>query len=165
MKLRLLLLALLFWTTSLHDVLIPFVPNLFPRYAYKVIPKQEIRCLALNIYYEGRGEPHEGRIAIAMTTLNRLRYDIFPNTICKIVYQPGQFDWVEKKLKEPFAWFSALRLAKQVLANNRLDNFQDNTKGATSFHVTSIHPDWSHLEQTGIIGHQIFYRIKEPVAR
>jgi len=141
----------------------PYI-NPFPRYAYTTIPPSEVRCLALTIYYEGRGEPYAGRLAIAQVTVNRLKYDRFPNTICKIVYQPGQFDWTERRIKNPFDWYQALKLAKAFTAYNRLDNFADNTNGATSFHANSLHPDWSHLQQTVVIGHQTFFHIKEPVA-
>jgi spore germination cell wall hydrolase CwlJ-like protein len=127
-----------------------------------VNPKAEIKCLASNIYYEGRGEPYQGRVAIANTTLNRLKHEEFPRTICQVVYQPGQFTWVtqEHKRKNPYSWYLALRLAKKVLADNRLDNVPDNTDGAISFHVISITPDWSRLVKTVTIGHHEFFRPK-----
>ncbi len=141
------------------------VPYKYTRYGFKVIPKEEIKCLALNIYYEGRGEPYEGRVAIAMATINRTRYDIYPNTICKVVYQPGQFTWTahDHLLKNPLSWFQSMRLARKVLANNRLDNIDDNTNGAVSFHLVIVNPDWSPMVKTVTIGHHIFYR--EPVAQ
>lgn len=154
------------WRTII-DVTIPKKPYLFNRYGFKTIPKEEIKCLASNIYYEGRGEPYDGRLAIAMVTVNRIQYDNYPNTICKVVYQPGQFSWTAHQhlLKNPFSWYQSLNLARKVLANNRLDNLTDNTHSAVNFHVISVNPDWPSVEKTVIIGHHIFYRIKEPVAQ
>ena len=36
--------------------------------------KSELLCLAKNIYYEARGEPLQGKIAVAQVTLNRVTH-------------------------------------------------------------------------------------------
>ena len=47
----------------------------------------ELKCLATAIYFEARGEPEEGQIAVAQVVLNRLKNPAYPNTICGVVYQ------------------------------------------------------------------------------
>ncbi len=34
---------------------------------------KELRCLALNIYFEARGEKTEGQLAVALVTMNRMK--------------------------------------------------------------------------------------------
>lgn len=50
-------------------------------------------CLVCNCYHETRGEPKIGMIAVAKTVLSRAQSDQFPDTVCRVVYQPSQFSW------------------------------------------------------------------------
>src|SRR5574341_488621 len=54
-----------------------------------VIP--EVICLAMNIYYEARSDPVEGRLAVAWVTVNRAR--VARTSICYEVFKPWQFSW------------------------------------------------------------------------
>ena len=49
-------------------------------------PKQ-IECLALNIYFEAAVESTAGKLAVAQVTLNRVKSQQYPETICKVVYE------------------------------------------------------------------------------
>ena len=44
-------------------------------------------CLARNIYYEAGNEPEEGKVAVAMVTINRVRDGRFGKTVCSVVDQ------------------------------------------------------------------------------
>ena len=62
--------------------------------AYKTVKatNAEIMCLAKNIYYEARGEPLHGKIAVAQVTLNRVTHRTqFEASICGVVYAKNQF--------------------------------------------------------------------------
>ena len=48
---------------------------------------KDIECLAHNIYYEAGSEPEEGKVAVAMVTINRVRDGRFGNSICSVVNQ------------------------------------------------------------------------------
>ena len=54
---------------------------------------KEVYCGATNIYYESRGEPDFGQLAVTLVVLNRVKDERFPNTICEVVWQPKQFSW------------------------------------------------------------------------
>jgi N-acetylmuramoyl-L-alanine amidase len=54
----------------------------------------DIYLLARVVYAEGRGESYKGQVAIAAVVLNRVASSQFPNTIAKVVYQPGAFSVV-----------------------------------------------------------------------
>ena len=51
---------------------------------------QDVDCLAKNIFYEAGSEPEEGKVAVGVVTLNRVR-EGFGRTICEVVHQRTQF--------------------------------------------------------------------------
>jgi N-acetylmuramoyl-L-alanine amidase len=58
----------------------------------------ELKCMAENIYFEGRAEPMIGKIAIGHVVMNRIQDGRFPNTICEVVHQgPVRESWKTKK--------------------------------------------------------------------
>ena len=80
---------------------------------------QEVLCLAKNIYFESRGQPLRGKLAVAKVTLNRTKHEDFPSTVCKVVYQPGQFSWTAKRrhtIADYKAWQESLEIARKALA-------------------------------------------------
>ena len=55
---------------------------------------QHLRCLAGAIYFESKGEPLAGQLAVANVILNRMKSGRYPTTVCGVVKQPGQFGFV-----------------------------------------------------------------------
>ena len=51
--------------------------------------KCEFECLAPTIYFEARGEPDEGTLAVGHVVVNRAQHTRFPRRICKVVRQGG----------------------------------------------------------------------------
>lgn len=60
------------------------------------LEQPQIKCLAEAIYHEARGESHDGKSGVALVVMNRATIPEFPDTWCKVVYDPGQFEWVRK---------------------------------------------------------------------
>jgi spore germination cell wall hydrolase CwlJ-like protein len=88
-----------------------------PYPAIAKLDNQEVICLAKNIYFESRGESLAGKLAVAKVTLNRTKHEDFPSTICKVVYQPGQFSWTASKqrtIKDQQAWQESLEIARKA---------------------------------------------------
>lgn len=102
----------------------------------------ELRCLALNMYHEARGQGKIGMLLVGHVTMNRVKHKNYPNTICKVVYQHKQFSWVhtikDHTPKEKKSWKLAQDLAKLVI--NRTF---DRSNGALFFHNKNISPYWS----------------------
>lgn len=130
--------------------------------------RDELQCLAENIYFEARGEPLNGQYAVAEVTLNRTRAPHFPHTICAVVHEahwdPGRrravadFSWTELGDLYPgdgLAW----KRAKDV-ANAEYDDLHDPVvPGALFYHSTSVRPAWARNRKTvATIGNHIFYR-------
>mgnify|MGYP003319639374 CR=1 FL=1 len=51
------------------------------------VNEAELKCMAENIYFEGRAEPMIGKIAIGHVVMNRIEDKRFPDTICGVVHQ------------------------------------------------------------------------------
>jgi N-acetylmuramoyl-L-alanine amidase len=127
--------------------------------AYKTVKatNAELLCLAKNIYYEARGEPMRGKIAVAQVTLNRVTHRTeFQSSICGVVYAKDQFSWTNERHKEPRgeAWREAKELAKAVVDGNvHLPDFK-----ALYFHNLTVKPRWRKTKElVARIGNHIFY--------
>lgn len=118
---------------------------------------EDITCLAQTIYYESRGEPLAGKLAVAQVVLNRVKSNQFPNTVCGVVYQPRQFSWagVYTKITDRAQWNHALQLATQALEKGwAKQNFS-----ATHFHTQYVQPRWSYTKtKIAYIGQHYFYK-------
>lgn len=125
----------------------------------------EAHCLAQAIYYEARGEPLPGQIAVAEVVLNRKESRRYPNTICAVVFQNEhrrnrcQFSFAcDGKTDTPPSgktWSKSVSLANYVLADDSLRL----TDAATHYHADYVSPFWSkHLTKTVSIGQHIFYK-------
>lgn len=140
---------------------------------------KELKCLADNIYYEAGAEPFEGRVAVAMVTINRAESGKFPETICGVVSQKTkvtviqdnkpitkficQFSWFcERKRVGPTSrnntWEDAMEVAKMVLLDGyRIPLLED----AMYFHATHVRPGW-RLPKVARVGNHIFYEERAP---
>lgn len=59
------------------------------------IRDEEVEMLARIISGEARGEPLLGQIAVGAVVLNRVRSNIFPDSIEEVIFQKGQFIAIE----------------------------------------------------------------------
>ena len=51
------------------------------------VPKtgKQMSCLAEALYFEARGEPIQGQLAVGEVVLNRVEDPRYPNSICKVI--------------------------------------------------------------------------------
>lgn len=133
-------------------------------------------CLAVNIYYEARAEVEQGMLGVAYVTLNRARTR--RQKICRVVFAPKQFSWVEqyqaldehRHLKEALkpgksrSWTECKRVAHEAMRHPE----KDITQGAEFFVAWYIFPaclrsacSWaSRLEFVGMYGNHLFFRVR-----
>jgi spore germination cell wall hydrolase CwlJ-like protein len=126
--------------------------------------KQEITCLARNIYFESGSEPYKGKVAVAQVTMNRVNSGKFPASVCAVVNQKTnyngitvcQFSWVcegARKIRAPHLYDESLKVARQVM----IDGYRlPELKGAKFFHADYIDPGWNRPVKAKI-GRHIFY--------
>jgi spore germination cell wall hydrolase CwlJ-like protein len=126
------------------------------------------KCLADAIYFEARGEPLRGQMAVAQVVINRVFSGYYPSNVCGVVYQNThrhrrlrcQFsftcDGIPDRINEPDAWERAKRIARDALDGS----FWLNDVGkATHYHARWVHPWWvREMRRLDRIGVHTFYR-------
>lgn len=83
-----------------------------------------VHCLANAMYYEARGEGERGMLDIGQTVMNRVARPQWPNTVCRVVYQPAQITGIwtaDYRHTDAGAWRQALVLAAKLLQPQRYD--------------------------------------------
>lgn len=129
--------------------------------------REELTCLAHNVYFEARGEPMAGQRAVAEVTMNRAASGRYPAKLCDVVYQKnwdtirkryvGAFSWTEFGfLPNPDgeAWRQALRAASAVYYGTE----PPVVAGALHYHANYIMPAWAKDKKPiARIGRHIFY--------
>ena len=142
-------------------------------------------CLALNMYYEARGQGTAGLLAVSYVVLNRVKDKRFPNTICEVIKQgPVRESWKKDGTYYPirnrcqFSWYcdgksdnpknkkfyKKLLTISKALVYNIKDSFIDITDSALFYHAYYVTPAWSKVKyRTTRIGDHIFYRWDSPI--
>jgi spore germination cell wall hydrolase CwlJ-like protein len=117
----------------------------------------ELNCLAIGVYYEAKGEPLAGQLAVADVILNRTNSGRFPKSVCSVIKQPGQFSFVRGgKLPTPPAnaqWSKALAVAQVA----QKDLWDSPAGDALYFHARYVNAGWSR-DRVATVGNHIFYR-------
>ena len=131
------------------------------------VPKsdKQMSCLAEALYFEARGEPIKGQLAVGEVILNRVEDTRYPNSICKVVNQGTgrrfacQFTYTcDGKLEtvhERKPYEMALKIAKILMTTHD----RKLTRGSTHYHSNYVNPKWSKkFERVAKFGRHIFYR-------
>jgi spore germination cell wall hydrolase CwlJ-like protein len=118
---------------------------------------QELHCLAVGVYYESKGEPLAGQLAVAEVILNRTTSGRFPRSVCSVLAQRGQFSFVRGgKIPTPPAnaqWRKAMAVAQVA----HKDLWESPVQNALFFHARYVSPGWKRA-RVGTVGNHIFYR-------
>ena len=135
------------------------LPDLVSDYMHLAPEDAEHECLAGAVYFEAKGEPLEGQLAVADVVLNRARSGKYPPTICGVVTQKSQFSFVRRGRIPPIsrnsdAWRRAVavaQIAQEELADGGVGS-------AMFFHARYVAPNWRRLTRVASIGNHIFYK-------
>jgi spore germination cell wall hydrolase CwlJ-like protein len=131
-----------------------------PELMFADMSAEDRHCLALNVYFESKGESLLGQAAVAWVTLNRVTHSEFPNDVCSTVWQSSQFSWTnDGKSDVPSdetAWATAQQIVEQVI--QEYGSGRDPVDGATYFHASYVKPDWAQrFERVVRVDGHIFY--------
>lgn len=127
-------------------------------YAGADVADGETDCLARAVYWESKGEPLSGQLAVAEVIINRARSGRFASTLCGVVRQRGQFSFVRgghipAAPQASRDWRTAVaiaRIARQELAVGGAPR-------ALFFHARRVNPRW-RLTRVATVGNHVFYR-------
>ena len=73
--------------------------------ATPVLAEEPVDCLAKVIYNEAKGEDLKGQLLVAKVVMNRVEHPSFPDTVCGVVNQRGQFN--SSPTSDEAAWITA----------------------------------------------------------
>ena len=120
----------------------------------------EMECLAGAVYFESRGEPMAGQLAVAQVVVNRAEARQFPSSYCGVVYQRAQFSFIKggnmPRIKRgSAAWQRAKKIAR--IAH---EGMWDSQAGdSLYFHASYVNPKWNRKKiARATINTHIFYR-------
>ncbi len=145
-------------TAPVSNVRAQSLSQLVARHGATSTANREAECLAGAVYFESKGEPLDGQLAVAKVILNRAKSGRFPGSACSVVFQPGQFSFVRGGGFPPIArssqmWKTAVAIA-HVAKNDLWDSSVSN---ALFFHARRVSPGWK-LKRIAAVGNHIFYR-------
>ena len=121
---------------------------------------RDMRCLAQAVYFESRGEPLDGQLAVARVVVNRAESDAFPDDYCGVVTQRAQFSFVKGgRIPSPKTSSSAWKRAVAVAKIAHQELWDSPAQDALFFHATYVKPSWARKKVAqATLARHIFYR-------
>ena len=125
------------------------------------------KCIADAVYFEARGEPLRGQMAVAQVVMNRVFSGRYPDNVCGVVYQNAgrhlacQFTFACEgkdlsRIDEPDMWEQAKHIAKDVLDGKI---WLSEVGHATHYHAYWVRPSWvNEMAKLYKLGVHTFYR-------
>jgi hypothetical protein len=130
---------------------------LVDRYSDDDAATGELNCLASAVYFESKGEPLAGQLAVAKVIMNRSTSGRFAPTICGVVKQPSQFSFVRgggfPAIRSNSMWRKAVGVAQVAMKGLFVSPAPD----ALYFHAKRVSPRWGK-HQVAAVGNHLFYR-------
>ena len=138
--------------TSLHELVgdMPVEAALSP----------DMQCLAQAVYFEARGEPLAGQLAVARVVINRTASRQYPSDYCSVVTQRAQFSFVRNgRIPAPDSTSRAWLRAKAIAQIAHQELWESEVGDALFFHATYVQPSWARQKtQLAKIDTHVFYR-------
>ncbi len=131
--------------------------------------QRDFACLAQAIYFEARGEPANGQLAVAQVVMNRVASQYYPNSVCDVVYQNQhrrnrcQFSFAcdgrPERINDRHSWDRAAAISRGVLSGETMSEAVGTR--ATHYHANYVRPRWIRdMIKIRQIGVHIFYRVR-----
>lgn len=133
----------------------------------------EMMCMAIAIYFEARGEPLEGKVAVGQVIMNRVNDPRYPSDACSVVREAEYYSWnptIPIRNRCQFSFFcdgksdapenekefdSCVLVAKAIVYGE----LEDVVQGATHYHSIKVQPNWADKnKQVRRIAKHIFYK-------
>ncbi|EAU40615.1 hypothetical protein FP2506_02774 [Fulvimarina pelagi HTCC2506] len=114
---------------------------------------EEQTCLARAMYFESNRSSEEGMLAVGTVVMNRVESESFPNDICGVVSQPGQFASGVMTREMNAGRELAMNTAARVLRGER----HENVRTARFFHTAGYSFSYPNMHYVAIAGGNSFY--------
>ena len=148
---------------SAAPVAVPSASSLHALVAATPAPEhlsEQMQCLAGAVYFESRGEPLAGQLAVAQVVINRAESSRFPASYCGVVYQRAQFSFVKNgAMPQINTGSKAWQRARAIARIAHEGTWESQAGDALYFHATYVKPRWARAKQArATINTHIFYR-------
>lgn len=112
--------------------------------------KKDLRLMASIINCEAGAESYQGKLAVGVVVMNRIKSKSFPNTLKKVIYQKYQFSPVRngslnKRLRQYDAgkihskqWKDCISAAKKTLEGQKTIVVKGKVKNMKNYHFFSV---------------------------
>ncbi len=112
--------------------------------------RADLRLMSSIINCEAGIEPYQGKLAVGIVVMNRIKSKSFPNTLRGVIYQRGQFSPVRngslnRRLSEYDSgrtkskqWKTCIKAAKKVLTGKRTILYRGREKNMNNFYFFSV---------------------------
>ena len=120
----------------------------------------DMKCLAEAVYFEARGEPLDGQLAVGAVVVNRTTSGRYPSDYCSVVTQRAQFSFVKGgRIPQADETSRAWLRAKAIAQIAHQDLWECEADDALYFHATYVNPRWARRKtQLARIDTHVFYR-------
>ena len=121
---------------------------------------EQMQCLAGAVYFESRGEPLTGQLAVAQVVINRADSKRFPESYCDVVFQRAQFSFVKNgEMPRIRTGSQAWHRAKAIARIAHEGMWESEAGDSLYFHAKYVSPRWSRQKVArATINQHIFYR-------
>ena len=121
---------------------------------------EQMQCLAGAVYFESRGEPLAGQLAVAQVIINRAGDSRFPSSYCGVVFQRSQFSFVKGgRMPSIRTGSAAWNRAKAIAKIAHEGQWESEAADSLYFHAKYVRPSWSRKKVArATIDTHIFYR-------
>ena len=121
---------------------------------------RELHCLAQAVYFESRGEPLAGQLAVAQVVVNRAQSAQFPDDYCGVVTQHAQFSFVRGgTIPAPNAGSQAWQRARAIARIAHRELWESEAGDSLYFHAAHVSPRWAaRMSRRASISRHVFYR-------
>jgi spore germination cell wall hydrolase CwlJ-like protein len=151
-------------------LLVPSSAHALEELEFRSFLDKQLVCMAEAIYFESRGEPFTGQLAVGQVILQRVASPSFPDDVCSVVHQ-GKYHrsghpvkhkcefsyWCDGKPEEiddPVAYHESISAASLVSEGVQILS----VKKALHYHAIYVRPFWADkYKRLAQIGKHIFY--------
>lgn len=124
--------------------------------------ENELRCLTEALYHEARGEPNTGIFWVGYIIINRVQDARWPDTICGVTHQPGQFSYYHDGKSDRMPYLSRYPEVVQIAKIVYHSRGYDHSHFGYYYKRTDVkHPFFRKLKPLYIIGRHEFYQDRE----
>lgn len=124
-----------------------------------VVSKRAAECMTRAMYFESIRSSRTGMIAVGSVVMNRVASDAFPDTVCGVVSQPGQFapGVMTSRMNE-----RSVALAQEAAVSVLSGERHPEIANAKYFHAASYHAGYNNMHYVLVAGGNAFYEKRPP---